>query len=299
MLISKNGFKNVLFLFFASPMLLFAQDDLLKEIDSIPQNEKVVSAFKSLKIVNLESTKLAAKGDFYFIVAHRFGFIKNGFDDFFGLDNANTQLKFTYGVYDWLTVHVSRSGFQETYDLAAKYRLFAQSENGFPVTIVGFNSIAINTELKEKDYPDLKFENRLSYVTQILISRKFSENLTLELAPTLFHENTLRDILDENNMVLSPNPQDNTQFALGIGGRYKLTKRWSFNIDYAAHLNRASESIYRNPLSIGFDLETGGHVFQMHFTNASAMHEAGYLGQTTGDWGKGEFGFGFNLVRVF
>lgn len=288
-----------LFLLAVFPFCGFAQDDLLSEIDTIATNVTVESAFKSLKIVNLESTKLAAKGDFYFIVAHRFGFVKNGFDDFFGLDNANTQLKFLYGVNDWLTVHAGRSGFQETYDLAAKYRLFAQKENGFPVTIVGFNSLAINSELKEEVYPNLKFENRLSYVTQLLVSRKFSEKLSLEIAPSIFHENTLRDILDENNAVISPNPQENTQFAVGLGGRYKLTNRWSVNVDYAAHLNRASQSNYRNPLSIGVDLETGGHVFQMHFTNAQAMHETGYLGQTVGDWSKGEIAFGFNLVRVF
>ena len=288
-----------IFLLFLLPIFAVAQDDLLNEIDSIPQNQIAESAFKSLKIVNLESTKLASKGDFYFIVAHRFGFVNNGFDDFFGLDNANTQLKFLYGVKEWLTIHASRSGFQETYDLAVKYRLFAQGDNNFPFTIVGFNSISVNTELKEENYPNLKFENRLSYVSQFLISRKFSEKLSLELAPTVFHENTLRDILDENNMIISPNPQENTQYAIGMGGRYKLTKRWSFNLDYVAHLNRTSQSIYKNPLSVGFDLETGGHVFQMHFTNATAMHEAGYLGQTVGDWGKGEFGFGFNLVRVF
>lgn len=284
---------------FVFPLLLNAQDDLLKEIDTTATDVTVESAFKSLKIVNLESTKLAAKGDFYFIVAHRFGFIDKGFDDFFGLDNANTQLKFLYGVNDWLTVHIGRSGFQETYDLAAKYRLYAQKENGFPITIVGFNSVAINSELKEEDYPNLKFENRLSYVAQVLISRKFSDKLSLEIAPSVFHENTLRDILDENNVVILPNPQDNTQFAVGLGGRYKLTSRWSVNVDYAAHLNRASQSNYKNPLSIGVDLETGGHVFQMHFTNAQAMHETGYLGQTVGDWSKGEIAFGFNLVRVF
>lgn len=284
---------------FVFPLLLNAQDDLLKEIDTTATDVTVESAFKSLKIVNLESTKLAAKGDFYFIVAHRFGFIDKGFDDFFGLDNANTQLNFLYGVNDWLTVHIGRSGFQETYDLAAKYRLYAQKENGFPITIVGFNSVAINSELKEEDYPNLKFENRLSYVAQVLISRKFSDKLSLEIAPSVFHENTLRDILDENNVVILPNPQDNTQFAVGLGGRYKLTSRWSVNVDYAAHLNRASQSNYKNPLSIGVDLETGGHVFQMHFTNAQAMHETGYLGQTVGDWSKGEIAFGFNLVRVF
>ena len=284
---------------FAFPLLMNAQDDLLSEIDTTATDVTVESAFKSLKIVNLESTKLAAKGDFYFIVAHRFGFIDKGFDDFFGLDNANTQLKFLYGVNDWLTLHIGRSGFQETYDLAAKYRMYSQKENGFPVTIVGFNSVAINSELKEEDYPNLKFENRLSYVAQVLISRKFSDKLSLEIAPSVFHENTLRDILDENNAVILPNPQDNTQFAVGLGGRYKLTSRWSVNVDYAAHLNRASQSNYKNPLSIGVDLETGGHVFQMHFTNAQAMHETGYLGQTVGDWSKGEIAFGFNLVRVF
>lgn len=281
------------------PFSLLAQNDLLSDIDTVETNVKVESAFKSLKIINLESTKLASKGDFYFVVAHRFDYFKNGFDDFFGLDNANTQLKFLYGVNDWLTVHVARSGFQETYDVAAKYQLKSQIKDGFPFTIVGFNSIAVNTELKDKDYPNLTFENRLSYVTQLLISRKFSEKLSLQIAPSYFHENTLRDILDEDNQAIIPNPQDNSQFAIGLGGRYKLTSRWSVNVDYAAHLNRASQSIYRNPLSIGVDLETGGHVFQMHFTNARAMHESGFLGQTTGDWSDGEIAFGFNLVRVF
>lgn len=281
------------------PICTFAQDDLLAEIDSAQTDTKVESAFKSMKIVNIESTKLAAKGDFYFIVAHRFDYVNHGFDDFFGMDNANTQLKFLYGVKDWLTVHVARSGFQETYDLGLKYLLHSQEKNGFPFAIAGFNSIAINSEMKEEDYPKMKFSNRLSYVTQVLISRKFNDKLSLEIAPTYFHENTVRDILDGNGDVILPNPQDNSQFAIGVGGRYKFAKRWSVNMDYAAHLNRASQSIYRNPLSIGVDLETGGHVFQMHFTNSRAMHETGYLGQTTGDWGEGEIAFGFNLVRVF
>lgn len=284
---------------FLFPLIGFSQDDLLKEIDTVKADRKVESAFKSLKIVNLESTKLAAKKDFYFIVAHRFDYLKNGFDDFFGMDNANTQLKFVYGLKDWLTLHVARSGFQKTFDMAAKYRLVQQNKEGSWVTVVGFNSIAINTEMKKKNFPEMNFNNRLSYVTQLLISRKFDENLSLEIAPTFFHENTVRDIYDSNGLPIRPNPQNNNQFAVGMGGRYKLTRMWSVNMDYAAHLNRASASIYRNPLSVGVDLETGGHVFQMHFTNSRAMHEAGFLGQTAGRWEKGEICFGFNLVRVF
>jgi len=291
--------KRKTLLVFLLPLCGFAQDDLLSEIDTVKTDPRVESAFKSLKIVNLESTKLAAHKDFYFIVAHRFDYVKNGFDDFFGLDNANTQLKFVYGLKQWLTLHVARSGFQETYDLAVKYRLMQQGDRDFPFTLVGFNSLAINTEMKEENYPNMDFGNRLSYVTQLLISRKFDQKLSLELAPTYFHENTVRDVFDAEGFPVQPNPQDNSQFAVGMGGRYKLTKRWSVNADYAIHLNRASASMYRNPLSIGVDLETGGHVFQMHFTNSRAMHETGFLGQTAGRWDKGEICFGFNLLRVF
>jgi hypothetical protein len=281
------------------PLLVFSQDDLLNEIDVLEDANEVSASFKSMKIINIESTKLASKGDFYFVVAHRFDYLNNGLQDFFGLDNANTQLKFLYGITEYLSFQIARSGFQKTIDGAVKYRLMPQKKDGFPFSIVGFSSVAINTDLRKEDFPLLKFENRLSYVHQFLISRKMSNRLSLQMAPTFFHENTLSDVLDQNNQVILPNPQDNSQFALGMGGRYKLTNRWSINVDYSAHLNRSSNSIYRNPVAIGIDLETGGHVFQMHFTNARAMHESGFLGQTTGNWQKGEIAFGFNLVRVF
>lgn len=280
--------RKLIFALLLFPLVSLAQDDLLNEIDTVAVDKQVQSSFKSLKIINLESTKLAAKGDFYFIVSHRFDYLKNGFDDFFGLDNANTRLQFLYGVTPWLTVHVSRSGFNKTYEAAGKYSLMHQEQDGFPFEIVGFNSIAVNTGLEKDLLPLIEFKDRLSYVSQLLISRKFSDNLSLQIAPTYFHEN-----------YVAFNDQDNSQFALGMGGRYKLTSRWSINMDYAAHLNRASNSPFTNPLSIGVDLETGGHVFQMHFTNALAMHESGFLGNTSGKWSKSEIAFGFNLVRVF
>ncbi len=281
--------KKITVLFCVFPLLMVAQDDLLNEIDSVATpNETVASAFKSLKIVNLESTKLASKGDLYFVVSHRFGYFNKGFKDFFGLDEANTRLQFVYGLTDGISIHASRSGFQKAYEFAGKYRLVSQKKSGSPFEIVGFNSITINTELDKVLLPKIEFSDRLAYVNQILISRKFNDKLSLEMAPTYFHENYVAN-----------NSQDNSQFALGLGGRYKITKRWSFNMDYAAHLNRASNSVFKNPLSIGFDLETGGHVFQMHFTNSQAMHESGYLGNTLGSWGDGKIAFGFNLIRVF
>ncbi len=291
--------RKIFWILLALPIWVTAQVDLLKDIDTSTDNSEVAYAFKSLKIINLESTKVAAKGDFYFIVAHRFGYLNRGFEDFFGLDNAFTQIKFTYGVTESITLHVARSTYQKTWDIAGKYVIAKQKNEGFPFAITGFSSVAVNTALKKEDFPKLTFQNRLSYVQQLLISRKFSEKFSFQLAPSVFHFNTLPDIISENGDVILPNPQENTQYALGLGARYKLTNRLALNFDYALHANRVKESAFKNPLAIGLDIETGGHVFQLHFTNARAMHEAGFLGQTTGDFFKGDIAFGFNLVRVF
>ena len=269
------------------PFAMFAQEDLLKDVDTVSvQKSKVESAFKGLKIVNIESTKLASKGDFYFIVAHRFGSLKDGFEGAYGLDNAVTQLKFLYGVSDWFTISGARS--ELAYDFSGKFLLKSQETKGFPVAIAAFTSLALNNTLKESNYPKMKFEDRFIYVAQVLVSRKFNSKLSLEVAPTFFHENFVID-----------DKQDNSQYAIGMGGRYKIAKRWSVNVDYAAHLNRSSTSSFKDPLSIGVDLETGGHVFQMHFSSSQGIHEAGFLGNSTGDWSKGDIFFGFNLLRVF
>ncbi|BAO75742.1 hypothetical protein WPG_1512 [Winogradskyella sp. PG-2] len=266
-----------------------AQDDLFSEIDTDSVGDQyATAAFKGLKIVNFESTKLVAKKELVFMVSHRFGSIENGFDTFFGLDDAVTRMSFIYGISDGFNIGVSRSSFQKIYQASAKYRLVRQKDNGFPFTVVAFNSILINTSFEEDNLPKIKFKDRLGYTAQLLISKKLSSKLSLELAPTFFHEN-----------LVPFNEQHNSQYAIGFGGRHKLSKRWSVNVDYGWHLNRADNSPFKNPLSIGFDLETGGHVFQMHFSNAQAMNTNGFLGQATGDWSDGDIYFGFNLSRVF
>ena len=280
-------------LFFAVLMVfaittLPAQDDLLGEVDKPDISQADNAAFKGLKIVNFESTKLLYKREFYFVVSHRFGSIKNGFDDFFGLDFANTRLHFLYGISDNLNVSLSRNSFNKTYDISLKYRVLTQNES-VPFTVVGYSQTAINTLLEEAlILRPVDFGDRVSFTQQLLISRKFNERLSLQLMPTYFYEG-----------YTAYEPQDNSQFALGFGGRYKLSKRLSINMDYGWHLNRASGSPFVNPLSIGLDIETGGHVFQLHFTNAQPTFESGFLGNAVGDWGEGNIYFGFNLSRVF
>ncbi|MFP4844717.1 DUF5777 family beta-barrel protein [Winogradskyella sp. PE311] len=279
----------ILVILFSCLILKAQEDDLLSEIDTDSViNNYATAAFKGLKIVNFESTKLVAKKELTLIVSHRFGSIENGFDSFFGLDDAVTRLNFVYGLTDAINIGISRSSFQKIYETSIKYRLIRQKENGFPFTIVAYNSLLVNTALEKENLPKLKFRDRLGYTSQVLISKKVNSKLSLELAPTFFHDNFVT--IDE---------QDNSQYSIGFGGRHKLTKRWSINIDYGWHLNRADNSPFKNPLSVGFDLETGGHVFQMHFSNAQAMNTNGFLGQATGDWSNGDIYFGFNLSRVF
>ncbi len=264
----------------------YGQEDLLSELDSTQVEDTYASAaFKGLQIVTLQTTKMAAKKEFYFVVSHRFGSVKDGISEFFGLDQATTKLGGIYGVTNWLSVSVSRHTLSKMYETGIKYRLARQSKD-FPVDIVGYNTIDINTLLEKEDYPKIEFADRLSYITQFLISRKVSDKLSLELVPSFIHKN-----------LYNPAIENDEQFSLGAGGRMKLTKRLSVNMEYMYNFDKPD--FYVNPLSVGLDIETGGHVFQLIFSNSQAMTESGYVTNAAGDWGKGDFFFGFNLYRVF
>jgi len=273
-----------------SSFSIFSQDDLLADLESNLSMEAPYtdSVFKGLKIINIESTKLAEKGALYFIVAHRFGSIENGFEDFFGLDIAVTKLQLVYGVNEWINVGLARSSYQRTYGLHTKMRFLRQQEERIPFTLGFYGITTVNTLLDKAFLPNLEFNQRLTHTAQLMISRKWNEKLSLLLSPTYMHEN-----------LTTISTQDNGQFILAMGGRYKLSNRVSFNLDYGLHTNRSEEAPYRNPFSVGVDIETGGHVFQLHFTNAQSMFENGFFGQASGDWSQGDVYFGFNISRVF
>lgn len=267
---------------------LHAQDDLLDELEDEATPENFVSpAFKAMRIMNLQSTKVAAKGDFYLYVSHRFGTLEDGLSTFFGFDNANTRIQLVYGLFEGLQVGISRESLRKTYAVSAKMKLKNQSDT-FPVSLVGYATANVNTLVRKDRYPFLTFDDRLSYTTQLLISRRFSNSFSLELAPSYVR----------HNLTLEAN-QKHDQFAMGIGGRLKISKRMSINMDYAYNFNRADNTAFKDPLTIGVDIETGGHVFQLLFSNAQSTNEPGFLSYAEGDWGDGDIFFGFNIVRVF
>ena len=280
-------FLNTTLLIFS--LFLYPQEDLLSEIDNENQDAAYeIAIFKGLKVINFESTKLVANKGFSFIVSHRFGTVKDGFQNLFGLDQAVTHLNFVYGISENVNISASRSSNQKIYELGSKIRLVKQRKGENPFNIVVYSSVLANTGLDKDNLPNLDFKHRLSYVAQLLVSRKINSKLSFILSPTFFHDN-----------YISNDYQNNSQYGIGFGGRYKIAKRWSLNTEYGVHLNRSDNSLYNNPFSIGVDIETGGHVFQLHFTNSQSMNTNGVFGTSTGDWTEGDVYFGFNLARSF
>jgi hypothetical protein len=280
---------------FLTTFLAVAQDDLFNQLDSIQtkEKEKTPYAFKALQICNMQSTKLPVKGELYVLISHRFGDLTNGLDNFFGLDEAVTKIGGIYGVTNWLSIGLSRHRNNKTYEIGAKYKLANQMVEGFPVTIAGYNTMDIRTDKLSVLLPKAKFVNRLAFSNQLLISRKFTESLSLEIAPIHVHKNMYDELIEQKDL-----------FLIGAGGRYKLSKRLSVNLEYAAKLNEKNKanSPFQNPISLGLDIETGGHVFQMVFANAQPMNDVTNFSNSTGKFQLSEGGgiyFGFNMYRVF
>lgn len=265
-----------------------AQDDLLNQLDAEKPADKEIemAAFKGLQICNMQSTKMTSKGEWYMIVSHRFGDLTNGFDNFFGLDDANTEIGGIYGVTNWLSLGASRHTLDKIYEVTAKYKLADQLKEGFPVTIVGYNTMDINSKLENTVYTGIEFQDRLAFTTQLLVSRKFSDSFSFQLNPIYVRKNLYEAGIEKEN-----------DFFIGSGARYKIAKRMSVNLEYAARLG--SGSIYENPLTVGLDIETGGHVFQLVFSNSQAMNDVAVFSRPQGDWAGGPIYFGFNLYRVF
>lgn len=270
-----------------------AQDDLmsiLEESNGEEEKEYVSASFKSTRLINGHSVEMRPAGVLEFVIGHRFGKINDGIDEFFGLDNSQVRFALEYGLSNKINVGLGRSSFRKTLDGFFKYKVLRQGKNGgSPISLVAFSSMAINTgpgAFIDKTR-DNKTSHRFFYTYQFLAARKVNSNLTLQFMPTLVHRNIVPSPDDSNDII-----------ALGIGGRYKLTNRLAINAEFYPQLDQNS-SDFNNALAIGFDIETGGHVFQLHFTNARSMIEKGFITETTGDFGAGDIHFGFNVSRVF
>ena len=278
--------------FTAAPIL--AQDDLMDMLDSENQTvDYTYATFKTTRIINSHTVEQPANGVLLFMIQHRFGKLNTGFYELFGLDQATIRLGLEYGLTDRLSIGVGRSSYQKTYDGFVKYKLLRQSTGArkMPVTLSYYGSMTVNS-LKWEDMGiddrENYFSSRLTYTHKLLLARKFSSSISVQLMPTYTHKNLVPTAEDANDI-----------FSVGVGGRIKLTNRMSVNAEYYYTPEDQISYEFTQPFSLGLDLETGGHVFQLHFSNAQAFFDSGYLTETNGKWSSGDVYFGFNISRVF
>ncbi len=248
------------------------------------------ATFKSTRIVSGHSVERMPAGQLDVRIAHRFGQVNTGSYELWGLDQANTHFGLEYGITNWVMAGVGRGTFEKTYDGFLKFSLLRQStgRRDMPVSVSYFTSIALNSTKLQLPGP-VNFWMRASYVQQLLVARKFGERFSFEINPTFIHMNMVPTAIDPNDI-----------YAIGYGARFKLSHRVSINFEhyYVIKPKRSSTPTY-DPIAVGFDIETGGHVFQFHLTNSLAMIEKGFVGETTGNWKHGDIHIGFNISRVF
>lgn len=270
---------------------VFAQDDLMSLLEDGEKNQEVEATFKSTRLISGQTTEMRSAGILDFVISHRFGTVNQGIEQFYGLDDAYIRLGLDYGITDRLNVGIGRSSFQKVVDGSLKYKVLIQQtgEKSMPISLVAFTSIAIKTGDGAFTDPtiDHPFSDRLYYTFQLLVSRKVNTNLSLQFMPTFVHRNLVPSGEYPNDVI-----------ALGVGGRYKISKRVSVNAEWFPQVTEKGPEV-TNALSFGVDIETGGHVFQIHLTNSRSMIEQGFISETTGDWTDGDIHIGFNISRVF
>ena len=277
------------FLILAS--LQLSSQDLLDVLElEAPVTENIVSAtFKGTRIVNGHSIENRKNKELEFIISHRFGRINTGFEELFGLDQANIRFALEYGLTDDLTAGLGRSSFEKTYDGYLKYSLLKQKTgaNAFPFAVSLFGSIAAKSQ-KAIAGNERTFAESLFYVGQVLIAKKVNSSLSIQVTPTYVHRNLATIAADPHDI-----------FALGFGTRVKLSKRVSLNAEYYQQFQKLTSVNARNSLAFGVDIETGGHVFQIILSNAITMVEKSFITETTGNFFGGDIHLGFNLSRTF
>lgn len=298
-MLKKSKFKFISLLILLIPTIGFAQDDLMSMLDSstVPTPHEVLATFKSDRIINGQSIERMHEGQLDFRINHRFGQLNSGAYNLFGLDNALINFCLEYGIKNWWQVGVRRGTDNKTYDGSFKFSLLRQTTGGagsMPVSISFFTDASIKT-IKDPTY--VTTADRMAFTYQLLIARKFNENLSLQLSPSFVHRNIVANADTVNHFVA----EKNDVLACGLGGRYKLTRRLSLTFEYfySSAVGKNTATKYYYPISLGVDLETGGHVFQLFITNSQKMVEDGFITQTQGDISKGGIYFGFNISRVF
>ena len=262
--------------------------DLFSEQSNSQSPDIITGTFKSTRIVNGQSIENVGSGVLDFRISHRFGALSQGGYNLFGLDQATMRIGLDYGLFSRLTVGIGRSTYQKQYDAFLKFKILQQQdgERFIPVSI-SYVATSIYKTMKEASTTYTPYtSDRFSFAHQLLIASKLNDYISIQLSPTLVHYNLVDSAKIPNDFK-----------SLGISSRIRLSKRVNLTSEYFYRFDKLAG--YFDPLSLGIDIETGGHVFQLHVSNSNGMTERTFINETTGSWSKGDLCFGFNITRAF
>lgn len=305
---------GALFIIFSLLFVSFSatsQQDLLKLVDTSSDKSlrEIPPTWKDTKLINVQTTKIVDPGVMEFFILHRFGNVggegNGGFHTFYGFDLASDiEFAFQFGICKNLMVGISRSKQQELIDLDAKYKLITQT-SVTPVSLALYEDVGVTPELNSTFYADAdsttprSFADKLSYFSEFILDRRFNDHISLELLGGFQHRNYVLAAENPDNGAMDEN---NIPF-VAAGGRYMFNKHSSVVFDYyyivSSYRMNNTANAFHNPISIGYEVETGGHVFEINFTNASYLNENNIIPYTQSNWLKGGFKLGFSISRVF
>ena len=309
----KTLFSSLLLGLFFIPMAATAQQDLLKLIDTSSthnkETQKTAPTWKDTKLINVQTTKVVDPGVMEFFILHRFGNVggegNGGFHTFYGFDIASDiDFAFQFGLAKNLMIGVSRSKEQELIDLDAKYKLLTQT-SAMPVSLALYEDVGVTPELNSTFYAGAdsatprSISDKFSYFSEFILDRRFNDHISWELLGGFQHRNYVLAAVNADN---GATEQNNIPF-VATGARFMFNKHSSLVFDYyyiiSSYRMNNTANPYHNPFSIGYEVETGGHVFEINFTNASYLNENNIIPYTQSNWLKGGFKLGFSISRVF
>lgn len=263
------------------------------EFEDVEEVRNITSTFNGSHIVNTQSTNVMEGGRLNFLIGHRFGAINEGAFNLFGMDFSSIRLGFEYGITDRLTAGLGRSSLGKNYDGSLKYRILTQTKGAknMPVSLVGFVSSsfsAVDVRSDKNVSDNHQFSNHMVHTFQLLASHEFSHLVSVQISPTLIHRNQVDSKVQDNDII-----------STGIGARVKLSKKMHLNADYHYVFNKDSDRTLHDPIALGLDIVTGGHVFKIHLSNSVGMIEKEYITNTTDDFFDGDIRIGFTVLRSF
>ena len=280
------------FLIFSAVQAFGQVDDLFDLFDDVEEVQLTYATFKGTQLINSATNETPGEGVLQYVIAHRFGSFNDDYlYNFFGLDNAQIRMQLDYGMTDKLNVGIGRSSFLKVADGFIKYKLLQQQTGAKNVPV----SLTLNSSINYRnarytDGVEHYTSDRISYLHQAIIARKWNRKLSTLVSPSVVHFN------------LVPTAQDpNTTAHLTLGGRYKITNRMALTGEGTLMSNRefSSGERYTTPFALGVDIETGGHVFQLHISNTRAMNGPFWMARNPYSASNGGLFLGFNISRVF